>query len=228
MNRAALFRRACIASALMAVAIMLAVLLVPRAIGGSTGGPDLEALVPPRFGSWTLDARPAAALVNPQEADAASQVYSQVLSRTYVDASSGASVMLSIAYGPNQTRSHDLHVPDICYPAGGFRIERVAAGEFVTPDNVTVPVRKLIAQRLQRREPLTYWLVVGGQATTGPVRAKLLALSYGLRGRIADGLVFRVSTVGLPDDLAFRRQEEFIHALFDHLPPADRVRLSGT
>ncbi|HEX8989833.1 MAG TPA: EpsI family protein [Rhodocyclaceae bacterium] len=187
---------------------------------------DLEAMVPRHFGNWAMDERESAVVVNPQGEGLVSQIYQQVLARTYVDVASGRIVMLSIAYGENQTHSHDLHVPDICYPAGGFQIERSARGELATRFG-NVPVKRLVTQRLQRREPLTYWAVIGERVATSAVGAKLTALTYGLRGIVPDGLIFRVSTVGLPDDESFATQQEFVQSLLDAMSGASRKRLAG-
>jgi hypothetical protein len=44
---------------------------------------------------------------------------------------------------------------------------------------------------------------------------------------IPDGIIFRVSTVGLPDDMAFATQQEFVQDLFDTLSSKDRKRLAA-
>lgn len=187
---------------------------------------DLEALVPHQFSGWELDERQSAAVVNPQTGEMQSRIYQQVLSRTYIQRSTGRSVMLSIAYGENQSRSNDLHVPDVCYPASGFRLEQSRQGTIRFAHN-EIPVRRLIAQRLQRREPLTYWTIIGDQIAAGSIETKLLALSYGLRGTVPDGMIVRVSSLGLGDDEAFVLQQEFVEALLGSLPAEGRKRLAG-
>lgn len=187
---------------------------------------DLEALVPHQFSGWELDERQSAAVVNPQTGEMQSRIYQQVLSRTYIQRSTGRSVMLSIAYGENQSRSNDLHVPDVCYPASGFRLEQSRQGT-IRFAHSEIPVRRLIAQRLQRREPLTYWTIIGDQIAAGSIETKLLALSYGLRGTVPDGMIVRVSSLGLGDDEAFVLQQEFVEALLGSLPAEGRKRLAG-
>lgn len=187
---------------------------------------SLETMVPRQFAGWTMDERQSAVIVNPEAGELVSRIYNQVLSRTYIHGPSRHPVMLSIAYGENQTRSNDLHVPDVCYPAGGFQIKESVRSEMVLRQG-SIPVKHLVAQRLQRREPLTYWVIIGEKLATGAIDAKLAALSYGLRGTIPDGIIFRVSTTGLPDDVAFATQREFVQDLFDSLPSASRKRLAG-
>ena len=115
------------------LAAVVAILVRPTSRLVEQVGPlALEQLIPREFAGWVLDERQSAAVVNPQEGDLQGRIYQQVLSRTYIQASSQRSIMLSIAYGENQNRSNDLHVPDVCYSAGGFSIEYTALGNIET------------------------------------------------------------------------------------------------
>jgi EpsI family protein len=187
---------------------------------------ELETMIPHQLGEWVMDERQSAAVVNPQGGELQNKIYQQVLSRTYIHTPSQRSVMLSIAYGENQNRSNDLHVPDVCYPAGGFKIEFAKLGLLQTKFG-DIPVKRLVAQRMQRREPLTYWAIIGEHVATGAVSSKMIALSYGLSGIVPDGIIFRVSSVGIDDEAAFVTQQEFVQVLFDALPATARKRLAG-
>lgn len=187
---------------------------------------SLETAVPKQFAEWTMDERQSAAIINPEVGDLVSRIYHQVLSRTYIHGPSRRSVMLSIAYGEDQGRPHGLHVPDVCYPSGGFQIRESSRGEFTLRQGL-IPVKQLVTQRAQRREPLTYWALIGGKVATSAIDAKLIALSYGLQRTVPDGLIFRVSTVGIPDDVAFATQKEFVQDLMNVLSSENRKRLAG-
>ncbi len=186
----------------------------------------LDTAVPRQFGEWVMDERTSAAIVNPEVGDMVSRIYHQVLSRTYIHGPSRRSVMLSIAYGENQGRPHELHVPDVCYPSGGFQIKAASRSELVLRQGV-IPVKQLVTQLAQRREPLTYWAIIGDKVATSAIDAKLTTLSYGLRRTTPDGLIFRVSTVGLQDEIAFSTQREFVQDLVDALSSESRKRLAG-
>ena len=134
--------------------------------------------------------------------------------------------MLSIAYGEDQSHSHDLHVPDVCYPSGGFQIEKAMRGELSLRQGA-IPVKRLVTQLNQRHEPLTYWAIVGDKVATSATGTKLIALSYGLRGQIPDGIIFRVSSVGPDDAVAFSAQQVFVQDLFDAVSSHNRKRLAG-
>lgn len=187
---------------------------------------NLETMIPRQFGDWAIDERQSALVVNPQGGDLVSKTYQQVLSRTYLNAQRGQAIMLSIAYGENQSHSHDLHVPDVCYAAGGFQIYQAKHG-VLTIRQGTIPVKRLVTKLHQRHEPLTYWAIVGEHVASGAVGPKLVALAYGLRGKIPDGIIFRVSSVDKDDAAAFAAQAAFVQDLFDALSSRDRKRLAG-
>ena len=195
-------------------------------LADANGKFKLEEMIPKQFGGWVMDERQSAAVVNPEADGLVYKIYHQVLSRTYVHPPSRRVVMLSIAYGENQSHSHDLHVPDICYPSGGFQIQSSRRTELALTQG-SIVVKQLVAQRDQRREPLTYWAIIGSQVAIGALDAKLTALAYGLRRIIPDGIIFRVSTVGIPDDDAFAAQKAFVQDLFDNLSGQDRKRLAN-
>jgi hypothetical protein len=51
--------------------------------------------------------------------------------------------------------------------------------------------------------------------------------NYGLRGWIPDGALFRVSTVGVPRDVSFEVQDEFIRDLLNAVTPETRKFMVG-
>ncbi len=187
---------------------------------------NLEAMIPRQFGNWAMDERQSALVVNPQGEDLLSRTYQQVLSRTYSNPRQGQAIMLSIAYGEDQSHSHDLHVPDVCYPSGGFQIHKAMRGELSLRQGA-IPVKRLVTQLNQRHEPLIYWAIVGDKVATSALGTKMIALSYGLRGQIPDGIIFRVSSLGSDDAAAFSAQQVFVQDLFDALPSQNRQRLAG-
>ena len=51
------------------------------------------------------------------------KVYSQLLTRTYAN-QAGDEIMLLIAYNGAQDGVVQIHRPEVCYPASGFRLSR--------------------------------------------------------------------------------------------------------
>src|SRR4051812_10098500 len=64
-------------------------------------GMSLEAMVPREFGEWREERQRYVHVVNPQTQELLDKLYSEVLSRVYVNAA-GYRIMLSMAYGSDQ------------------------------------------------------------------------------------------------------------------------------
>ncbi|MFT3802106.1 MAG: EpsI family protein [Burkholderiaceae bacterium] len=184
---------------------------------------DLETMVPARFGDW--QALPGGQVVNPVGQALLDKLYAQVLSRVYA-APDGRRVMLSIAYGGDQSDATSMHMPEVCYPAQGFMMRSASPGTIDTASR-HLPVKRLVMVHGRRTEPVTYWLVVGDQPTTSTLGHKRIQIAYAMRGLIPDGLIFRVSTIDDQVDRGFATQQAFIEALLGTLPEQARQRLAG-
>jgi EpsI family protein len=218
---------AIVVAAFMASAAAVATVMTPtQKIVDQLPKLDLETAIPERFGDWQMDKRAVGGVVNPQQAEVLNQIYTQILTRTYVG-SDGYRIMLSIAYGEDQRDSNQLHYPEVCYPAQGFQVTSNQRGVLQTAQG-DIPVKRLESQMAQQRfEPITYWTTVGEHAVTGGVRKKLAEMEYGLKGRIPDGLLFRVSSIDRDSDGAFKKQEKFIAELLASLDVASKRRIAG-
>ena len=223
-----LTRRATIAALIMALAAALAWFLTPTHRLANENPIQLESMIPMAFGDWAVDRNAYAGVVNPQQAELINRVYSQTLSRTYVNTKTGEHIMLSIAYCEDQRDSMQVHHPEVCYPAQGFEVRSNKVGELVT-EMGTIPVRRLDTALDNRRiEPVTYWMMLGDQPQLGGIKKKLAEMRYGLRGQIVDGLLFRVSSIDKDTSTAFERHAAFVRGMLAKLSAADRHRLSGT
>jgi len=106
----------------MFVAAGMALALKPTAKVADAGPKiDLEVLIPKTFGDWKMDETIVPLMANPSRKALIKKIYSQTLSRTYIN-SSGDRIMLSIAYGGDQSDNMSVHKPEVCYPAQGFQI----------------------------------------------------------------------------------------------------------
>lgn len=187
---------------------------------------DLETLIPKQFGDWKLDETIVPLIANPEQEALINKIYSQTLSRTYVN-SRDERVMLSIAYGGDQSDNMAVHKPEVCYPAQGFQILKNTTGTFSTGAG-DIPVKRLIATQGQRIEPITYWTTVGDTVAINGLKWKLNQLKYGLTGQIPDGLLFRISSIQANDSAAYRMQDDFSRALLGALTPEGKKRLIGS
>ena len=210
---------------LLCAAALLAVAMKPTHLVAAGAEPNLDALIPDRFGDWTRDPTKVVQIVDPTLQETVDRLYGQVLTRLYVDGR-GTRIMLSIAYGADQRDDLAVHRPEVCYPAQGAQVlgSQDAVLDFPWGQ---IPARRLVTQFGPRHEPLTYWTLVGDRAVVSTLQAKLEQLRYGLRGRIPDGLLVRASSIDPNDERAFADQARFLTDLLGALPPADRQRLSG-
>jgi EpsI family protein len=213
--------------ALMFMAAGAAVALKPTALLADKLPPiDLEAQVPRAFGSWRVDERMSVRVVNPQAETLVNKLYSQVLTRTYVDSSTGERIMLSIAYGRNQSDALQGHLPDVCYPAQGFEVLKSSINTMARPQG-SIQTKQLLTRAGDRLEPLTYWTTVGDKVAVSHTDRKRAQFEYALRGLIPDGVIFRVSSIGPPTESAWALQRRFIGELAATLAPSTQVRVMG-
>jgi len=187
---------------------------------------DLESMIPNRFDGWNEDAGEMVLVANPQQTALLNKLYNQTLTRTYVDRQ-GYRIMLSIAYGGDQSDALQLHKPEVCYPAQGFELVSMNSAT-VQVAAVRIPVVRLDVRQSGRLEKVTYWTTVGDKIVLGQVQKKLVEMSYGLNGKIPDGILFRVSSLDGDGEQAYARQAEFVRALMGNVNPTTRARLMGS
>jgi EpsI family protein len=187
---------------------------------------SLEQMIPAHFAGWSVDASVVPLTPDPERQSVLEKIYDQTLSRTYVNRA-GERVMLSIAYGGDQSRALQVHLPEVCYVAQGFDMVKVGEGALATRFG-QVPVKRLVARQNSRNEPITYWITVGDKAIKSSFEQKIQRLAYGLSGKIPDGMLVRVSTIQADEQHAYRLQDQFVGQMLDALDARDRVRLLGS
>jgi EpsI family protein len=228
MSDEALTRRAAIAAVLMAVAAVSGQAMVPTKRLAELRGPfRLEQLMPSTFSDWSIDQRAVGGIVNPEAAAMLNRIYSQLLDRVYVN-SKGYRIMVSIAYGADQADdSVQLHYPEVCYPAQGFRLKSNNRDLLQLPEG-QVKVRRLETEFGEGRfEPVTYWTIVGDRQSLGGWDKKVSEIQHGFKGEIVDGLLFRISSIDRNSAEAFDEQNTFVRDLVKAMSPAARRQLVG-
>jgi EpsI family protein len=186
---------------------------------------DLETIFPRQFADWQVDTRGPVQLVSPDQQALLDKLYNQTLSRTYVNPK-GDRVMLSVAYGGDQSDGTRAHRPDVCYPAQGFEILQRGASS-VQLAGGQLPVLHMLARLGSRVEPVTYWFVVGERIALSGTQMKLAQLSYSTRGVIPDGLLMRVSTIDPNSAKAYAVQAGFVRDMFTSVDPMWRPQVFG-
>jgi EpsI family protein len=203
------------------------------AIAGIAGKPSrksvdviaLESAVPKEFGPWTELREQTTQVVNPQTQELLDKLYSQLLTRTYVNRD-GYRIMLSMAYGDDQRGGLQAHRPEICYPAQGFKVLSQQDGTLSTSFG-DIEVRRLTTSMGTRDEPVTYWLTVGDHVIRNKFDKRMVEFRLMLTGQIPDGLLFRISSIDKDPAHAFAMQQQFAAGLMTAVPAETRRQLSG-
>ena len=188
---------------------------------------DLAAMLPAHFADWKWLPANETRVVNPQQDELSARIYTQTLTRLYRNQADGQQIMLVIAYGADQRDDLQVHYPEVCYPGQGCEVLSNNKLQLATAFGA-LPVRRMeTRQGANRNEPVTYWAMLGDQVVLDGLQKKLTEMRMAWTGQRADGLLFRVSSIDPLAPHAFAGQTRFITDLLDHLPAADRHRLSG-
>jgi EpsI family protein len=153
------------------------------------------------------------------------KIYNQTLSRTYIGPQ-GERIMLSVAYGGDQSDGTRAHRPEVCYPAQGFQI--LSGSESAIQLNTkSLRVRQLVSKLGARVEPITYWVTVGESVALSGTEQKFAQLKYTLRGVIPDGMLVRISNIEPNAESAYVLHQTFVRELASSLPAAQAAQIVG-
>jgi EpsI family protein len=192
-----------------------------------SGKPNLESLVPNRFGDWVGVPFSASSVVDPQQKEALDVLYDETMTRVYVHRTTGRRIMLAMAYGKNQNTATAVHPPEACYRSQGFRVGNAVDADIDTPVGV-LKASRLLSENGLRTEPVTYFIRTGHRVTRGSLDRSIVRLQYAAAGYIADGLLVRVSEITTdPPRVAFTLQDSFIEALLQAMSSEGRRRVAG-
>jgi len=220
-------RRAVIAMGSMLLASVAAALTRPTRQQAEFGPAiSLPDIFPERFGDWIIDPHVPVVVPPPDQQALLSKIYNQTLARTYVNRS-GQRVMLSVAYGGDQSDGLTVHIPDICYPGQGFKVTDTRDARLAVGPGFVIPVRHLLTTLGQRVEPVTYWVLMGDEATISNTQRRMVSLRYGLQRLIPEGMLVRVSSINPDMEAALAVHARFINDLVASVPAADRERVVG-
>lgn len=181
------------------------------------GSRKIEDLVPKKIGSWEFLTN--SGLVVPTEDALSAALYSQMLTRVYVNGADPP-IMLLIAQSGSQNGLLQVHRPEFCYPAGGFQLSPI--NQVPLPvGGKSVQVNQLTATLPGRDEQIIYWTRLGEHMPVTWAQQRLAVASDNLRGYIPDAVLTRVSTIDPDREAAFRRLASFCESMLAQLK-ADR------
>lgn len=212
--------------ATMAASGVLAAVLTPhRKIADLESKFSLEQMVPAKFGDWEVDTSIVPLQVDPATQAKLDRIYNQTLSRTYINRA-GERIMLSLAYGGDQSDNMGVHKPEVCYAAQGFEITHNGSARLATAFG-QLPIKRLMAVNGNRYEPITYWITIGDKAVMPGLDQRLAELKYGLTGTVPDGMLVRVSNISRDPAEAYKLQDRFVNDMLRAMQPAGRGKLIG-
>ena len=186
---------------------------------------DLEAAVPQSFGGWRIDPTVMPVSPAPDVQENLDRLYRQIVARTYVN-EAGERMMLTVAHGGDQSDALKAHRQEVCYRAQGFQVSGVGRGALAA-GNHSIDVTRFLAVRGDRSEPVTYWFTMGDRVVLGRLERLRVQLAHGLRGRVPDGLLVRVSSIDGNPARAHAAQASFVGELAAAVPRQYTARLVG-
>ncbi|MFN3915212.1 MAG: exosortase-associated protein EpsI, B-type [Aquabacterium sp.] len=191
-------------------------------------GPTYESIIPEQFGDWVHVPDQNRGVVNPVQEEELMKLYTETVAKLYVHKPTGRALMLSIAYGRDQSTDVQIHTPEECYPSQGFKVKSRALHDVQTDYGPIKAVRMETTLGVQRKEPLTYFIRVGDSVVRGSKERNLSRLEMALQGYLVDGMLFRVSEITTDSSSSFKLQDKFIKDLMNSVGSESRKRLVGS
>ncbi len=179
--------------------------------------PDLSTF-PTQVGDWKQLRE------DPIAADIAGQLGAdRVLSRTYIQSSTGSVASLFVAWFQSQRAgASQPHSPNVCLPGSGWTPETTGEISLQTQAG-TIPVNRYVVIKAPERAVVLYWYQSPRRAIAGEWEAKFWLISDALRDKRTDTALVRIVTwsAGAHDDLATAQATDFARSLY----PLLRTRL---
>ncbi len=212
-----------VSGALLAVAGVAAVAKPRRYRPDPAGVTPLGSLIPAQIGTWTQ--QPDSALVVPDETNAGSE-HEQTLTRVYAEPNAPPLMML-ISNHVARTEKFNLHRPEWCYQAAGFRLEDFR--KFALDVGAAKPVagRIFTAIREDRVEQVLYWMRVEDDFPTNAHEQGWVIFRNGLSGFNVDGALVRLSVISRDLHAGQAMLESFATAMVRTSGPSGRKLLVG-
>lgn len=190
-------------------------------------GGKLADVVPLTLGDWS--AENVDSLVQPKtEGELAATLYSEMIGRIYHEGSTGNAIMMLIAYGDTQSDLLQLHRPESCYPAVGFRLVSSEPARLPLLGGGILPIRKVVAEASSRKENILYWARLGEYLPDSAGEQRKVRLRTAMAGLIPDGALVRFSMIDSNAENSFKTLEKFVPKLLAAIAPKSRAALVGT
>lgn len=221
-------RRVMLAGMAMMATGSIAFALRPRSVDAAHSM-RLGPLVPNRIGPWRFVGDEGLVIARSAgEVDGPAEGYDQLVARVYA-APGQPTIMLLLAYGGAQGGGLQLHRPETCYPGQGFTLADYQDVTLHFAQALTeVRARRFTAYRDDRVERLLYWTRIGERFPRSTADEYGAILASTLSGKVADGLLVRMSVIG--DDIASTDVAlvQFARAMVTATPASGQRMLIGS
>lgn len=154
---------------------------------------DFESWVPRTFGNWKTVSQSGVVLPPPDTLR--DRLYDNLVTRVYA-APDLPPVMLLLAYNNAQDGVLQVHRPEVCYPVGGFELS--ATREILLKaSGQIVPANMFTATAPDRIEQVAYFTRLGTAYPRKWIEQRVAVMRANLAGEIPDGMMMRVSALGI-------------------------------
>lgn len=164
-------------------------------------------------------------VILPNEDALSARIYDDVSIRTYV-AEGLPPITLVMAYGARQDYSFQIHRPEVCYLASGFRIESLVRRNLPIEDTA-VPGNVMQARRGRREETVLYWTRIGDDFPQGLWDQRQAVLRGVGKWQIDEGVLLRLSMPSSDMERAASKLGVFAKALIESAGAPGRRILLG-
>ncbi len=222
-QRARLNRRQALVGGGLLAAATAGFVFKPRQTENFLGTAKLDDLVPKQFAGWQFNT--ASGLVLPPADQLRDKIYSQLLTRVYTR-DGVPPVMVLIAYSGAQDGTIQVHRPEVCYPASGYKLTKVEPHTTELAPGIGVPSREMVAETEVRREQLIYWTRLGNHFPRTWTDQRTSVVAENFAGIIPDGVLVRLSSTG--NGLLTPLLDMFARDLYGAVGPRMRRVLLGS
>lgn len=208
-------RRHALIGGAMACASGLAYARMPRDGRPVIAAKTFEGWVPKQVGGWREVT--ASGVILPPPDTTRDRLYDNLVTRTFAGPEL-PTIMFLLAYNNAQAGVVQVHRPEVCYPAGGFKLTPTQAIDLPVGEK-TVPANVFTAASPRRVEEVLYFTRLGSAFPRSWVDQRLAVVDANLRGQIPDGMMLRVSVIGPPRPVAVAAMTDFIDQFFQVASP---------
>ncbi|KTE18992.1 hypothetical protein ATE67_15715 [Sphingopyxis sp. H050] len=186
-------RRNALIGGVLACASGVALLRQPAIANPVVPEATFEKWIPDKFAGWSSVSQ--AGIVLPPPDSMRDRLYDNLVTRVYSSADLPP-VMLLLAYNNSQDGVLQVHRPEVCYPVGGFDLSETRPVDVKVGTQV-IPANFFTATSPERLEQVQYFTRLGNAFPRRWSEQRFAVIRANLAGEIPDGMMMRVSTLGI-------------------------------